>query len=955
MQSLSEHILESIDPQEYFNSVLPGIEWPSSGAEGRVLCCFHEDKNTASLSLNPDNGKWYCHGCGKGGKTIISFHAALRDTSMKEACVDLFHRHIHPIIPDKQIRVWRRALKRCPSARRYITRQRHIPLKSIRRFELGYSNERIVFPIRNEFGLCINAKFYSPLAHKNPKVPKMRNFRRQNEPRPYGSPTTLYPLPLLLQKGKENETVVVCEGEWDTLLMISHGLVAVTTTNGAKSWPNHQNKFLQGRDLFVAYDNDKDGDKYASKPIKALRNLAKSIRRVRVPKLSLGKGKTTKDLSDVYEVSEELRTRKAWRLFLKKKSSLIVTNTDSAGETEAAPDVPVSLDLAADAKFFKKRITVDAMITGKASSPFLVPQKVRISCSKECENCPLTEGKEFKEINISPADPEIMDIVDNPKSVVRRILLGMSGLPQEQCCHHNVEVVKSSNVEQVYLIPSLDDKSAQYCLRDAFYAGHGLRSNRTYRFQGLTIPHPEDQRTTHLFDKAVPVQDEIDQFSLSPETARALEVFRPRNLSVMAHLMGLAEWQSRHVTKILERPDVHLAVDLAYHSVREFDFNGEHVPRGMLDILIVGDTRCGKGYVTERLMKFFKLGEIASGEMCSFAGLFGGVQNLGKRFVVTWGLIPLNHNRLVVIDEMSALTEVQIGNMSRVRSEGIAEINKIVRESTQANARLIWLSNARSGREMRDHNSGVQVIKELVGANEDIARFDFALSVANNEVDPSLINQLASLNGKVSKDADLYPAGLCRSLLLWAWSRDRYQILFTSKATKEVINQAIQFGKRYSSKIPLVQAENIRVKIAKISAAVAALVFSASEDAEQLIVKQVHVLSACQFLEMIYSKPSMGYDVFSRNAIATSTIADTGPIALLFDAMGPSSRDVRRGLIEMHRITPDMLADYVGDVAAAKGFIGDLVKLHCLSRIESGGWYLKNPSFTQWLKSKGKS
>jgi hypothetical protein len=411
--------------------------------------------------------------------------------------------------------------------------------------------------------------------------------------------------------------------------------------------------------------------------------------------------------------------------------------------------------------------------------------------------------------------------------------------------------------------------------------------------------------------------------------------------------MNMAEWQSRHITKIKERPDLHIAIDLVFHSVPSFYFNNEYIHRGMLDALIIGDTRCGKGYVTERLSKFYGVGEVASGENCTFAGLVGGLQQVGKQWIVTWGLIPLNNERLVIIDEASALSEEEFGHMSRVRSEGVAEISKIVKEQTQANTRLVWLSNPRSGRPLRSYNTGVEAIKELIRNNEDISRFDFALTVATDEVSSEVINTLQEVEDL--DDKGRFPNHLCRQLIIWAWSRSPDQIVFRKRAVNEVLKESIAFGKRYSSEIPLVQGENIRVKIAKIAAAVAARTFSTDKSGERIIVAPHHVKFATSFLRMIYGKSSMGYDLFSKTSAAASVIVDKREVKKTLRTISQNPSVLISGLLEMHHITKQNLTDFLGDPTLAQILITKLIGLRCL--VQEGNAYIKNPRFTTLLKN----
>lgn len=944
MESLLSFIRARVDPRAYYESVFPRINWPGT-SEGRAMCCFHEDKSTPSLSLNPREGKWYCHGCGSGGNSIISFHAKLHGVTKQEACVDLFHKYVHPVIPDTKIVRWAAALLETPTALNYLlSSQRCLRKEIVIRHQIGWNGARFVIPIRNEFGICVNAKLYDPLAEKRGQ-PKMLNYQERDEVRSYGQPPMMYPLSVLAGL-KQGEHVFVCEGEWDALCLIGLGLSAVTNTAGSKGWCEERyNELFRGLRVTIAYDNDKDGTRYDRSVVAAqLTQVAKEIRRLDIPK-SVGK-----DVTDWVRKDAHMRTGNAWRALV-PKARVLVVNTDAVKATRKDP-AALTLDQASQAQWYHKPIRVSALVTGKDVAPYILPKKWRVTCNKACETCPLAEtGQDNREVDIEASDPNILRLLDVSTSRLEREMAAQAGIHDKPSCSPECTILESFNVEQVLLIPTLDQATAQYVMRSAYYVGHGLHSNRGYVFDGVTTADPRDQHATHLFHAARPLQDEIDTFQLTPELRQQLKIFRPRRLNLMAHLMSIAEWQSRHVTKIRERPDLHIAVDLVFHSVQSFVLNGEYQQRGMLDVLIIGDTRCGKGYVTEGLIRHYGLGEMASGENCTFAGLIGGLQQAGSRWMVTWGLIPLNHNRLVAIDETSAIPLEDMAKFSRVRSEGVAEVSKIVRESTRANTRLLWLSNPRSGRPIMTYNAGVESIKELIGANEDISRFDFALTVATNEVPSDVINN--AIPDDLS-DGNKYPRELCRALILWAWSRQKDQVQFTPNATREVLQQAIQFGSTFSPNIPLVQAENIRVKIAKIAAAVAARVFSCDETADTLIVTEDHVKAACAFLRSTYAKPSMAYDVYSQAANTTSTIRNTTPVAGVFDRLaGTDAMSAREGLLQLHRVTVDSLGDYLGDNQMAKSVISDLVRLGCLARVEQGGnWYLKNPAFTAWLREQ---
>jgi len=230
---------------------------------------------------------------------------------------------------------------------------------------------------------------------------------------------------------------------------------------------------------------------------------------------------------------------------------------------------------------------------------------------------------------------------------------------------------------------------------------------------------------------------------------------------------------------------------------------------------------------------------------------------------------------------------------------------------------------------------------------EDISRFDFVMTVANSEVPSEIINAPADYN---TADSDRFTPEMCQSLILWAWSRTPEQIQFTPKATRRIIREAIKLGTEYSARIPLIQVENIRIKLAKISASVAARVFSTDEKYQQLIIDEVHVKCACNFLNMIYSKRSMSYDTFSNMATVASTITNIEEVEKAFKMLGDFRDSGITGVLELRPLTYESLADYVGDISISKDLIGRLVRLRCLYKREKWIGYDRNPAFTEWLR-----
>lgn len=394
-----------------------------------------------------------------------------------------------------------------------------------------------------------------------------------------------------------------------------------------------------------------------------------------------------------------------------------------------------------------------------------------------------------------------------------------------------------------------------------------------------------------------------------------------------------------NVTKIYQRRDLLTALDLVTHSCLQFRFQGDLVRKGWVEALVVGDTRCGKSESIDRMIRHYRVGELVTGENATFAGLIGGMQQTQKTWSITWGKYPLNDRRMIVIDELSGLPQEAISRMSGVRSSGLAEIIKIQTERTLARVRGLWLSNPRGKRPLAAFNSGIEAIQDLIGQPEDIARFDFALTVATNEVPLHVIN--SSNRPRVDQR---FTSSLCNTLIYWAWSRTPDQIVFAQGAEQACLDEATALSKKYVA--PLVEGAEQRIKLARLAVACAARLHSTDETGQCVVVTADHVHFVSGFLDQIYSKPSMAFDVYSRAKLADREIADEPEVKRKFENI---SSDIRSLFADAPSFTLTDAQDYLGvSRDDAIGFVSFLVRKRCIRKGKFG--YYKLPAFIQFLR-----
>jgi len=387
-----------------------------------------------------------------------------------------------------------------------------------------------------------------------------------------------------------------------------------------------------------------------------------------------------------------------------------------------------------------------------------------------------------------------------------------------------------------------------------------------------------------------------------------------------------------------------LSYDLTFHSVLRFKFLGSRVEKGWVEMLALGDTRTGKTKVATKMCRHYKAGEYITLESATLPGIIGGISQIGKETTFSWGVLPINDGRLVVLDEVNGLDSRDIGNLSSIRDNGIAERTVVgSTRKTSARVRLIWISNPRSPNLRISHySSGIESIRELMGRPEDIARLDFAIIVAKEDVDVNMINKLSH-----KKPDHVFTSDLCHKCLLWAWSRKEKNVKFTKEAEQLILKYAIAMSEKYSDVIPLVQGSVQRIKLAKLAVALACRLFS-TEDGVSVIVREEHVEYVVWFLQRTYDSVYFGYDDYSHHKQEESQVTGGDKIFKVINSLDSKALFVGK-MLSTNQILFDDLVDFTG---ASRDFAKELRSLlvsnNCLKRKKS--FYYKTPEFTKLLK-----
>lgn len=811
---------------------LVGSEESDSG-EWAMHCPLptHDDK-TRSASWNIEKGKWYCFACSEGGN-IDALVRRLRGTSSKILNKDKalsFHRYIR-----------KPAFK--PELQEFLE-ARGLTFKTVRRFGIGYDprTKCYTIPILDSEGQLRNIRRYWLASSRGGS--KMVSIKGYSEPR-------LYPINQLEIPGP----IIICEGELDALITIQHGFTAITRTGAADVWRSEWSYHFKDRDVYVIHDMDNKGHVANEKLLRELTGIAASVSVIELPYERVEK--RGKDLTDFFKDGYTAADLRA--LMTEGGRSSEDVEEISVGESTAGGEI--------------KRVRMVGTVVGRRHDTFLLPNEVEGVCvpgsmGDECETCPMMNSNGHARIVIPRDSPELPTFLFSGRDAINAKLRMMTGAPKK--CPSLRTTIKSEHaVEKLYVRAPVDtmmqeDGGASGLVSNArpvYSVGQAnTPSNSTIEMTGLSIPNPRTNVNEFWASTIHEVTTELDEYEMTPENYKLLKPFQAKRGRAVKKLKAIADDMADHVTMIYGRSDMHILFDLVFHSPLAFNFLGQAVPRGWLDVLVVGDTRTGKSEAATKMARHYKVGQIISCESSSLAGILGGVQQLGSgEWEITWGAIPYNDRRLVVLDEVSGLSREEISRMSSLRSSGVAEITKIRVDKIPARTRLIWLGNPREG---SNHIYATHLIEDLIGNPEDIARFDIAMSVHRDDPGTDAANFETEDPGDPLFTREQY-----QNLIHWVWSRKPDQVQWDDNAESYVLECARDISTRYIETPPLVQRANIRIKIARVAAAVAARLFSCTDDGESILVTSEHVDVAVKLMDALYSRPRFGYREESRRRI----------------------------------------------------------------------------------------
>jgi len=912
---LQELLSEIEDDYEGFYGELVSIEQVRD-TELHCLCPVHGDSNP-SLHINKETGAWHCKTCGEGGG-VIQFIEFLYEVDTKDA-IDLLEVQMKKKpVPLFNVDTAHKNLLSEDFA--YISLQSMgISKEIIKKYRVGWQNGRYCFPIYDKGGNLRNVRMHSPEKTAQ-KVISIKGFGE----------VRLFPIEQLI-----HNKLYIFEGEKDTLVALSQGLNAITSTGGAGNWDIGFNRYFKDKEVIICYDIDEAGRKGAKKTASFLLEVARRVEILSLPEDGLP---DNGDFTDYIKLKGIEEFKKLVPKLAKKED---FDDEDLLYEAHLGDTT--------NSFYYNKRVKTKGIITGKGGL-YMCPSKVGFKCKMDqedkCGYCWLKASGGVAEKLLAKDSKVMLKLIKIPEEKQAAIIKEHFRLPVK-CPGIRMSVLDVINIEEMAVIPEIDYdnfSSNSYISREVYnISDKTLDSNKPYILEGRVLPHPLTQESTIINYSSESTKDHIDMFEMTPELHERLKVFQADGWEAMQNKLKEKYNDYEVITGIFKRHALFVATDIVYHSVLNFKFQNKIVKRGHVNALIFGDTRTGKSETVDSLIAHFKAGEAVGGENLSFAGLVGGVHKVGSgdKWGITWKAIPLNDRRLVKIDEFHEMSPEDIRKMSELMSSGVAVIQKIHNERTMARTRLILLANCRGGQNLSYFQFGCQAIPAIMGdKNEDIARLDFAMAVKASDVDLEHLNELKSHKRQIKT----FSSDLCNSLIMWAWSRKANQVVITEEAESLILTESIRQAKEYHMSIPLVPTAEHPIKLARMACAIAAMFYSTDDDGERVIVKREHAQFAIKFLDKIYTNDNMGFQLYSKQMCVKDEIKDVKEL----ERIG-ITKSIKDMLLQFDKINANNLEAIFNkaDNQSGKFLLHYLLRNNAI-RPEKH-YYIKTPAFIKFL------
>lgn len=389
---------------------------------------------------------------------------------------------------------------------------------------------------------------------------------------------------------------------------------------------------------------------------------------------------------------------------------------------------------------------------------------------------------------------------------------------------------------------------------------------------GKLKKHKTNQPYLLGFDLAY--RNPIDDFKLTDEIKESMDKFRlvPSDSTTVDDIKAKMHKMYNGMRMLADDREVYSemlwkSIELTWSSIRMYRTaniqNNFESNRGVLDILMIGDSGTGKSNTVERFINTYGTGVVQEMSKATLKGLVGGA-DIGNKNKINIGLLPMNDGGLVSFEELSGLEspearKVLFNDLLELRWKGSTLVTRVSdKVEVTAHTRLITASNpvdisenqvALTKFNASSYWSAVELLIPNVAALNRFTFFHFPTKQELKEA-KTLIEIQEEMNNKNPFEQKDWA-----NKVKWIWSRKEEDVtiqqdisVYASEQTLKVLAPLLETE---GSDVGLFSSGRSTTHVINTAIAIAASTLS-TVDYQTLLVKKVHVDAAIDWFKSLY-------------------------------------------------------------------------------------------------------
>ncbi len=419
----------------------------------------------------------------------------------------------------------------------------------------------------------------------------------------------------------------------------------------------------------------------------------------------------------------------------------------------------------------------------------------------------------------------------------------------------------------------------------AYAIGHLIPQSKMVRVRARVLVESKKQDIVLVVTETKPLEDEITSFKLTDQDKKDFTRY-------FSDKDPLEEVDGYFIPKLVGQTLRKQLMLLVLHSPPWIRLPDGSRIRGLLRLLIIGDTKTFKSKGLRWVTDSLGVGEMCYAETSSRTGLLYNIDADNR--ILFWGILPRNDLGLCLIAGFHHISPDEMVQFREVFEFLRIKVTRLVEAEAHCRTRVIADSNPRRA-SMKEYVLPCEAIADLpfFRGTPDMTRWDLYITVKHGDVNQEDIDK--------SEESPLtIPSSVQRRHILWAMSRRTENIKFTDGTLDRVNEVNGRIVQEYGSETLPIVHPGFKEVVIRIASSVAATLHSTDETHDNVIVRPEHVDATDSYLRALFNQ-NLELDRYAAEEKSKTLLTDSDLqqiIGQLDETDLSMLREMRRGSMQ---------------------------------------------------------